>query len=169
MDQWVATAKLLMYTRKQALRRLFLSIKHLGFTAMDLLKRYKRNDDAIKHGAKMDLGGGSYVLLARMHESNPQFKAVTEALSRKRQHELDNLKGRDKTDAYGDIAEEAFAQVCITQFTNVSLGDDAIQADATGIARVRSEAPEFWGDMMTFAMDKTNYVGSFDEDASVKN
>lgn len=136
---------------------------------MDLLKRYKRNDDLIAHGAKLDLGGGAYVLLARMHESNPQFKTVTETLSRQRQHELDNLKGRAKTDVYGDIAEEAFAQVCITKVAGITINGEAIAADAIGIARMRSETPEFWQDMMAFAMDKTNYVGSFDEDASVKN
>ena len=136
---------------------------------MDLLKRYKRHDDLIKNGAKMDLGGGTYVLLARMHESNLRFKQVTESLARQRQHELDNLKGRNRTDAYGEIAEEAFAQVCIAELKNVKIGDDVIEADALGIARLRSELPEFWQDMMTFAMEKSNYVGTFDEDASVKN
>lgn len=136
---------------------------------MDLLSRYKRHDDLIQHGAILELGEGASAHIARMHDSNPQYKKVTEQLARQRQYELDNLKGQKKNTAYAEIAEEAFAQVCITKLTNIRIGGDVIEADAIGIARIRSETPEFFQKMMQFAMDDSNYVGSFNEENSVKN
>lgn len=136
---------------------------------MDLLSRYKRHDDLIQHGALLELGEGASAHIARMHDSNPQYKKVTEQLARQRQYELDNLKGQKKNAAYTEIAEEAFAQVCITKLTNIRIGGDAIEADAIGIARIRSETPEFFQKMMQFAMDDSNYVGTFNEENSVKN
>ena len=136
---------------------------------MDLLSRYKRHDDLIQQGAILELGEGASAHIARMHDSNPQYKKVTEQLARQRQYELDNLKGQKKNTAYAEIAEEAFAQVCITKLTNIRIGGDAIEADAIGIARIRSETPEFFQKMMQFAMDDTNYVGTFNEENSVKN
>ena len=135
----------------------------------DLLSRYKRHDDLIQQGAILELGEGASAHIARMHDSNPQYKKVTEQLARQRQYELDNLKGQKKNTAYAEIAEEAFAQVCITKLTNIRIGGDAIEADAIGIARIRSETPEFFQKMMQFAMDDSNYVGSFNEENSVKN
>ncbi len=79
---------------------------------MDLLSRYKRHDDLIQQGAILELGEGASAHIARMHDSNPQYKKVTEQLARQRQYELDNLKGQKKNTAYAEIAEEAFAQVC---------------------------------------------------------
>lgn len=67
------------------------------------------------------------------------------------------------------LLEKAFAQVCITKLTNIRIGGDVIEADAIGIARIRSETPEFFQKMMQFAMDDSNYVGSFNEENSVKN
>ena len=96
---------------------------------MDLLSRYKRHDDLIQQGAILELGEGASAHIARMHDSNPQYKKVTEQLARQRQYELDNLKGQKKNTAYAEIAEEAFAQVCITKLTNIRIGGDVIEAD----------------------------------------
>lgn len=136
---------------------------------MNILDRYKRDDARTQQGFKFELGEGAFIRIARMHESNAKFKAATDVLARKRQHELANLKGAKKNEAYADIAEEAFAQVCITDIQGVTIGDDVINADAVGIARIRSEVPELWGELMQAAISAENYVGEFDEDASVKN
>lgn len=136
---------------------------------MDLLKRYKRDEDRITNGFKFVLGKDSFIRLARMHDSNPQFKARADALARQRQHEIANLKGQRKTEAYGEVAEEAFKQVCITEIHNVQLGDDVIECNDIGIARLQSEVPELWASLMQAAMSDENYVGEFDEDASLKN
>lgn len=136
---------------------------------MELLKRYKRDTGRTEKGFKFVLGKDAYIRIARMHDSNPQFKAATDALVRQRQHELDNLKGRSKNEAYADIAEAAFGQVCITEIVGVTLGDDVITADAIGIARIKTEVPELWQELMTAAIDASNYIGEFDEENSLKN
>lgn len=136
---------------------------------MDILARFKRDDARITNGFKFIIGPDCYIRVARMHESNPQFKTLTESLARSRQHEIDNAKGAARTAIYTEIAEEAFVRACVTEMHNVSIGDDAISADAVGVARLRSEVPELFNDLMTAAMKSENYVGEFDEETSLKN
>lgn len=136
---------------------------------MDILKKFKRNDDLIVHGTKMILGEGTYINIARMHDSNPQFKKVTEQLSRQRQSAIDAANERDKNKIFGEIAEEGFAQVCVTGWSGIEMDGVVVECNSLNIARVKTEVPELWSEMMSFAMNKANYVGSFDEDASVKN
>lgn len=136
---------------------------------MDILERYKRDDKRIADGFKFELGQGAFIRVARLHESNPRFKKVTETLSRQRQHEIDRLKGAAKAAVFAEITEEAFAQIGITEIVGVTIGGEEIKADPTGIARIRSEVPELWNDLIREACTDANYIGSFDEDESVKN
>lgn len=137
---------------------------------MDILAKFKRNDDLIVNGAKMRLDASTWIGIARMHDSNPQFKKVSENIARQQQSRIDATKDeKERNELFGELATEAFAQVCVTGWSNITMGGEVLECNEMNILRIRKELPELWDEMLKFAMNSANYVGTFNEADSLKN
>ena len=137
---------------------------------MNIFKQFKRNDDRIVNGAKFEVDDQAYMMLARMHESNPAFKAAAQRLMQEHQSRIDAIKDPEaRTQAVSELSYQAFAETCVKSWHKIEDGDNELECNAANIDRIKKELPELWEGMCKFALNPSNYLGTFDEDASVKN
>lgn len=146
---------------------------------MNLYKKFARNESrSVITGAPLLLsvedGESSIMYVARAHYSNPEYNAALEELQRKNQQKLEALrKAGDKkaTAEYeSDLVIEAIALTCVKGVDNVT-GEDGMPFVVTpaNVVKLFKDLPELAEKVLVFAVDASNYVGTFDEDESLKN
>lgn len=140
---------------------------------MDIFKKFKRNEDTTVNGAKMflDKDNDVYILVARMHQSNPVFKKAGQAKSERHQAELERYKDDEnkRNELLERLGQETVADVLITGWNGLEMNGEPFEFTPENAHRIRNELPELFEQIMQFALDSRNYVGTFDEDASLKN
>lgn len=140
---------------------------------MDISKKFKRDADKIVNGAKMflDEANDVYILVARMHISNPVFKKAGQAKAERNQAELERVKNDDvkRNEFLERVGQETVADVLITGWNNLEFDGQPFEYSVENAHRIKNELPELFEEIMNFAIDPRNYVGTFDEDTSLKN
>ena len=142
---------------------------------MNIFAKFKRNDTAVNDGkmlvlGKDDNGNDVGVIVARIHASNVAFKTFLENEKKKNQHALEHMSDDEQSKFVERITDEAIKATCIKGF--IGLTDDkgtVIDTSPETIERVHKELPELFDQIVRFGLDSKNYVGSFDEEASLKN
>jgi len=145
---------------------------------MNIFKHFRRNNDLIVNGAKCVIGKNEkgeevYFLIARAHESYPVYgPAIQDALERNKR-EIDAAEKRSKaehTKLRSDIVLKVFADNCIKGWSNVEGADGSLlEYTEENIRKIYDELPELIEELYKFGVDDSNYVGSFDEEESLKN
>lgn len=139
---------------------------------MDIFKQFKRNDDTIVNGAKLilDAKGEAFILVARMHQSNPQFKKAGQKMMQQNQRQLDAITDdAERQELLASLSEMAAADVCITGWEGLEVDGQPFVYSKENAHRIRTELPELFEQIVQFATTSSNYVGTFDEDESLKN
>lgn len=137
---------------------------------MNIFAQFKRDNDRIVSGAPFEIEKGVVIMVARMHESNPAFKKLAQQYMTEKQASLDAIKDvTERTEATAKLSEDAFAQTCIKSWTGIEDANGLIECTPENIERLRKEVPELWDSIMRFGMNPANYLGSFDEEESLKN
>lgn len=139
---------------------------------MDIFKQFKRNDDVIVNGAKMilDAEGKVYILVGRMHQSNPKFKKAGQKMMEQHQRQIDAIvDDAAKQEFISDLSSMAAAEVLITGWEGLEMNGQPFPFSTDNAHRIRTELPELFEQIMAFALDSKNYVGTFNEEESLKN
>lgn len=137
---------------------------------MNIFKQFKRNDDRIVNGAKFTIDDKTHIMLARMHESNPAFKAAAQKIMQENQTAIDAIKDLEERQVFvSNLSYKAFAATCVKSWEGLEDENGTLECNAENIKRIQDEVPELWESMCKFSLDPSNYLGQFDEEASVKN
>lgn len=148
---------------------------------MNIYKKFKTNEArSVITGAPLVIGTDAngkdaIIYVARAHHSNPEYKAEVDRLTQQNQSKLNNLnKDKDKSDYnkfLGELVELAIKRTCVKSWTdNITDEHDLplLYSDAS-IEKLWADLPELADDIIQFALNASNYVGTFDEDESLKN
>ena len=136
---------------------------------------FTRDMNRIENGAKLVLGKNAdgseiAVYVGRIHTSNPSFKTAVENARKSRQTEIDALVGAAQREALSELTTDAAANSCIRSWTGFKTKEGAEMACSDdNVALIRKELPELFERIVEFGLDSANYVGQFDEEATLKN
>lgn len=136
---------------------------------------YTRNDTRINDGAVLTFGtapNGNKVTarIARIHHSNKAFKQAAENIKKMRQSEIDAAEGDALQEIMSSITTEAAKIACITGWTEFTHKDGSpMDCTKDNIDFIEKALPELFDRMIQFGATDANYIGTFDEDESVKN
>jgi len=140
---------------------------------MDIFKQFRRDEDRIVSGAKfyLDKANDVWIKVARMHESNPVFKKAGQAKAEFHQAELERLKDNKEahTEFLNKLGAETMADVLITGWNNLEMNGEPFAYSVDNAHLIRTELPELFEQLTQFALNPKNYVGSFNEEESLKN
>lgn len=135
---------------------------------------YTRDANRAENGAKMVLGRNGeqeiYVVIGRIHSSNEAFQSAVDRLKKTRQSELDAAKGDALQKLQSELTIEAAKRACVLGWGGFTHRDGTEMAcTQENIDVIEKQLPELFDEIIIFGTDSTNYVGTFDEDAAVKN
>lgn len=144
---------------------------------MNIFKKYKRNGDLIVNGAACvigvdDKGEDVVIMVARSHESYPVFKVALQDSMEKNKDALDSLGKTDKkaeADLRSTIVLDVLIDTCIKGWKGLTDEDDSLLEYNEANVQKLKQLPELVEKLWRFSNDDTNYIGSFDEKAAVKN
>lgn len=143
---------------------------------LNIYKKFSRSPSRAQTGAPFVVGStddGTDVIIYvhRLHTSNTAFKAANEAKRRANQFKLNNLDEAARAEFQEELGRKAFLETCIAGWTdNMCDANGALIAYTDeAIAQIERDLPELIDALMYFAATAENYVGTFDEDATLKN
>lgn len=147
---------------------------------MNIFKKFKRDDArSFIKGAPLVLGTNedgseAVIYVARAHSSNPEYRAVMDKLTQQNQQELQQLlkskKDKEHTDRIELLLRQAIRDTCIKGWNNVHDENDMpLLYNQDSVARICAELPELEDKIVEFALNSSNFVGTFDEEESLKN
>lgn len=135
----------------------------------------QRNETRIAHGAVMVLGKNAEkqdvsVTVARIHHSNKAFQTAAENIKKIRQTEIDSAKPEDLQKIMSEITTEAAKISCITGWANFTFKDGSpMPCTQENIEFIHTTLPELFDRIVQFGVSDANYLGTFNEEDSVKN
>ena len=148
---------------------------------MNIFKKFKANEArSVITGAPFvigtdDNGNDAIIYIARAHHSNPEYKAEIDRLMQQHQSKLNNLsKDKDKaahTKFIGELVELAIKRTCIKAWSDNITDENNLPLlySEASIEKLWADLPDLVDDIVSFAINSANYVGSFDEEESLKN
>lgn len=142
---------------------------------MSIWTQFERNEDRATNGAKLVLGTDKdgaeiAVWVGRVHVSNLQFKQAVSNLRKERQSAIDSAKGEAHTELMSELTREGTARACILKWTGFTHKDGTpMELTQDNVQLIKESLPELFDKIITFGVDDSNYLGTFDEVETLKN